>query len=593
MMDISDAMRGPIDGGGLANEADASQNESGEDAFDEVNTKNLKRKIDDDYINSKKRRKQLKPIRIATNLDDMEAYCELCKKEFCNKYFLKTHKANKHGIYVDFPSASSGKQKSETGTGKLPENGKTDPDCERAFCELCNKRFCNKYFVRRHKTKSHGLPDDENHYGLTCQDPEPNSVQNSTINSTKKNVSIVTTCDSLALIAKDEFDNQKQVDEQESPLNLIVKDGSDEEGPDEVKQSEKEDADDCSSENIEKLQTMLLRLNPSDVESKICKVCHEVTDGTAEHKCGTQERKEYLSEANDSSNESKNEFAVPKSDGHDFLYNRLDHLKQMKPTSSYCEICNKELCNKYFMRTHMQRMHGIEIEHGTQIGGVVCNICNKELCSKYFLRVHKQNTHGIVSPNSLVGPSTSGNLSTARVDVKTSRSDPRYVSNFSQVCYICNKRFRSPKWLQAHFLSDHRDEVRQIPSDEPANPEEDDGKDEEAALKIPKKSHGPEPPEALDVISKLFWENNSSSKSYNCSQCPFTTSVLAFLFVHERSHYVLSQDQTSDASKPPISLQSLLHDQSFWQHKITQQLSECLDLSSGKSKYLSFEQNGS
>jgi hypothetical protein len=30
-----------------------------------------------------------------------EAYCELCNKEFCNKYFLKTHKANKHGIYVD------------------------------------------------------------------------------------------------------------------------------------------------------------------------------------------------------------------------------------------------------------------------------------------------------------------------------------------------------------------------------------------------------------------------------------------------------------------------------------------------------------
>ena len=30
-----------------------------------------------------------------------EAYCELCNKEFCNKYFLKTHKANKHGIYSD------------------------------------------------------------------------------------------------------------------------------------------------------------------------------------------------------------------------------------------------------------------------------------------------------------------------------------------------------------------------------------------------------------------------------------------------------------------------------------------------------------
>jgi hypothetical protein len=35
-----------------------------------------------------------------------EAYCELCNKEFCNKYFLKTHKANKHGIYSDSPGVS-------------------------------------------------------------------------------------------------------------------------------------------------------------------------------------------------------------------------------------------------------------------------------------------------------------------------------------------------------------------------------------------------------------------------------------------------------------------------------------------------------
>ena len=32
---------------------------------------------------------------------NIEAYCKLCNKEFCNKYFLKTHLANKHGIYSD------------------------------------------------------------------------------------------------------------------------------------------------------------------------------------------------------------------------------------------------------------------------------------------------------------------------------------------------------------------------------------------------------------------------------------------------------------------------------------------------------------
>jgi hypothetical protein len=34
------------------------------------------------------------------NLDptkQQEAYCNLCERSFCNKYFLKTHYAKKHG----------------------------------------------------------------------------------------------------------------------------------------------------------------------------------------------------------------------------------------------------------------------------------------------------------------------------------------------------------------------------------------------------------------------------------------------------------------------------------------------------------------
>lgn len=66
------------------------------------------------------------------------------------------------------------------------------------------------------------------------------------------------------------------------------------------------------------------------------------------------------------------------------------------PSRSYCTICHKELCNKYFMRIHMLKVHGISIESSTGLGGVPCDICNKELCSKYFLKVHRQNTHGVV-----------------------------------------------------------------------------------------------------------------------------------------------------------------------------------------------------
>ncbi|XP_049536204.1 uncharacterized protein LOC125951419 [Anopheles darlingi] len=152
-------------------------------------------------------------------------------------------------------------------------------------------------------------------------------------------------------------------------------------------------------------------------------------------------------------------------------YNDRKPTFSMTPTSSYCEICNKELCNKYFMKTHMQRMHGIEIENGAQIGGVVCNICNKELCSKYFLRVHKHNTHGIVEEGAPLPQArqNGGAAAASGPDQTNDGTDPggllkpgeitdtsnRYYSHFTEVCPLCSRRFRSAKWLRAHLLSDH------------------------------------------------------------------------------------------------------------------------------------------
>ena len=47
---------------------------------------------------------------------NIEAYCKLCNKEFCSKYFLKTHMANKHGIYSDSQTSQSGAPRFEGGS---------------------------------------------------------------------------------------------------------------------------------------------------------------------------------------------------------------------------------------------------------------------------------------------------------------------------------------------------------------------------------------------------------------------------------------------------------------------------------------------
>ncbi|XP_054084831.1 uncharacterized protein LOC105214834 [Zeugodacus cucurbitae] len=272
------------------------------------------------------------------------------------------------------------------------------------------------------------------------------------------------------------------------------------------------------------------------------------------------------------------------------------------PTSSYCEICNKELCNKYFMKTHMQRMHGIEIENGAQIGGVVCNICNKELCSKYFLRVHKQNTHGIVDEGApLPQPRQNGlnfdaqqqqqqqqqQMSSVETDLNRglnlspfgsgnsgdSKSD---YANYAEVCVICTRRFRSAKWLRAHLQSDHGpagiEKLREL--------EQQYGplsKSSSPTLKIPNGSASsgsnsnninattgtlPNPANLAQALQNLnaqhllgnmpknilpgmfaaAAEQTQSTprlQEYQCSICPFTTPYYAFLFIHERSHTLL------------------------------------------------------
>ncbi len=50
-----------------------------------------------------------------------DAFCDLCDREFCNKYFLKTHMANKHGIYDGSPVPNGASQ--VNGTSSSNQNG--------------------------------------------------------------------------------------------------------------------------------------------------------------------------------------------------------------------------------------------------------------------------------------------------------------------------------------------------------------------------------------------------------------------------------------------------------------------------------------
>lgn len=549
-----------------------------------------------------------------------EAFCEICCKEYCNKYFLRTHKMKRHGILItdenskdnqkDFKLELSitnswyqiqtsplnlimGEQNTNS-SGSYSER-KSSPANEND-CEVCGMKFQTAYLAQLHAAAGQCRNNKENSGSANVTEP----------------VIKIEDCSAVT------NNNDKHA---ASSVDTI-------------------------SEDLQKLQTMILQLNDLDVSrvSANCSLCSKefenryylhvhmmtehgmlleenldekhnepeqtptISDLASCKLCGRdgltlEALRQHVVECHGGSitpalpNPPSQPAPDTKDDSNGFISpdktpNRS--VPQMSlgperrasmtltPTSSYCEICNKELCNKYFMKTHMQRMHGIEIENGAQIGGVVCNICNKELCSKYFLRVHKHNTHGIVEDGAAGGtgigtgvgtshPRQSNEMESSTPQQQQQQpggeqpgappTDPalkpadlsdlshRYFTHFTEVCTICSRRFRSTKWLKAHLLGDHgkagADKWNELElqlqqsfgqqSRKPSTGQERTS----PTLRIPnggQDASGGSKPGVHNVLSSLFGADDTNVKQYHCSFCSFSTPVLAFLFVHERSH---------------------------------------------------------
>lgn len=615
-----------------------------------------------------------------------DAFCEICCKEYCNKYFLRTHKMKRHGIYI---SDGDGKDVKAGSTSSGPWNhNQTSPlnlivgeqstnssdsgekirndfsDSDDPECDICGRKFQSFYLMQVHRAYLHVSGNGRKEGQTDSSEYDVRVQEDVSTNCTDVNVS-------------------KKAAESTSDA-----------GPFSTNEGNSNCGKDAISEDLQKLQTMILQLNNLNVgKMATCKICSKVSEN---HYCLTAhmmtEHGILVEDQNGDERQKVPSLELtglpPLIDTHtycfsckkDFLthYQLKQHVddfhncpvttaaatsipvisnlikeeletkspqethiqpvtivgseKQtsVTPTSSYCKICNKGLCNKYFMKTHMQRMHGIEIENGAQIGGVICDICNKELCSKYFLRVHKQKLHGIVedvsvtqsSRDSASGQNMQFQLESDQALKPSELSDlsHRYFSHFTEVCSICDRRFRSTKWLKAHLLSDHgengvekwkelenqyqlisQQEKHQLhtvsgsgvinhSSSGPPGPtysptlkipnnwtnQEDDRSRISALMSLESAGEAAGP----QVFASLFGSGDSTLKSYHCSYCPFTTPVLAFLFIHERSHAGLSSQPLPDPTKPfqcPVCLQSFLQADVFQHHILTHQFSGVLN----------------
>ncbi|XP_076675912.1 uncharacterized protein LOC143373028 isoform X2 [Andrena cerasifolii] len=520
---------------------------------------------------------------------------------------------------------------------RLRRLGVINPD---AFCEICCKEYCNKYFLRTHKMKRHGIviQDNEKSPGNPGSAATWHQVQTSPLNlivteNTSSMESSERTGDDYECkpcgirfqtngLYQAHCRKMHEGEEQHSPKQECDLDTADQ-------------RNDTISEDLQKLQTMLLQLNGlKSAKGLSCTMCGKECDSRAalhihmvtEHGviaadttspqekspltatsafctlCGkdyqSQDslRRHIAEEHQPSVSSSIPQAATTTTTNTNPTSQAPSERKvtSMTPTSSYCEICNKELCNKYFMKTHMQRMHGIEIENGAQIGGVICNICNKELCSKYFLRVHKHNTHGIVDENI---PSSTKQEPQEPTHAEDGALKPeqlgdlshRYFTHFTEVCPICSRRFRSIKWLKAHLMGDHGkagiDKWREMEQQYQTPPRSGNrvlnaSKNAQTSnLKIPNGFDISQQIKSADypglgnqVLSNLLGSSSEDQqmKNYRCSYCNFTTTVLPFLFLHERSHVNSQETVEGDKSlQCPVCLQAFHQPDMLHQHLLT------------------------
>ncbi|XP_035207257.1 uncharacterized protein LOC118182083 [Stegodyphus dumicola] len=343
---------------------------------------------------------------------NLEAYCELCNKEFCNKYFLKTHKANKHGIYsvesiVSSPYGGPFLSPSLNSPIPLPhllQTSTSEPLPSRtglfnmeSYCEICQKEFCNKYFLKKHRQKIHGI-----------MEPGQNMSPSTTPSQDTKSNSPVMTTSALSLTSAPSFNDKSQDEIRDTSLSKM-------EFPSIFSlQNHKPSTPAAPSAAV--------------VPNSSSSICPPVTSGAMS-----------VSLQSPGLQGSSNENSV----SHVFTPEKLREMGVIN-ADAFCELCCKEFCNKYFLRTHKLNKHGINMpeispgksqlgplppsshNQGSQSnekgeinfeenripeellqepqagltfegisGELSCDFCNRPFSSLYLLKMHKFYTHNI------------------------------------------------------------------------------------------------------------------------------------------------------------------------------------------------------
>ena len=98
-------------------------------------------------------------LKLHDSNSNTETFCFICEKDFSTKNSLKTHMNQKHSVSNENQKSSENDvdqqlKSSNDESNQMNASGKC---LDKVVCNICNKQLCNKYFLRTHKAKVHGI----------------------------------------------------------------------------------------------------------------------------------------------------------------------------------------------------------------------------------------------------------------------------------------------------------------------------------------------------------------------------------------------------------------------------------------------------
>jgi DNA-directed RNA polymerase subunit RPC12/RpoP len=334
-----------------------------------------------------------------------EAFCDICRKEFCNKYFLKIHKANKHGIFTDEPllppsmaaamSMSLPNKPSDSTTNTSDNNRSSEKEMKDSYesnkpdsspkaattpisqpseyithCNLCSQEFASKYAYRIHRIQAHGMINEPFNEAELAE--EAFRLHNGDL---PKQISVKIAEEISAMERNSEAAGFSTM------FGSMVA----------AKLADRVTCDICNKELCNKY---FLKVHKMKV--------HGIDIGLQERspKPGTTMQSERMPPKLDFSPSAGSRLDFSPSAGgrldfSNFQFGRNFKSEPKEPSHSRPNSTQSMASADTSLNMSVERPSNEELVKMGMDPEAYCEICKKEFCSKYFLRTHKQNIHGI------------------------------------------------------------------------------------------------------------------------------------------------------------------------------------------------------